>query len=187
MTTKIRQHSSFRKDSLLLLFSLLAFYVLGPSLDRIHGVWVSMSFALILILSSRMILDIRHVIRYFVYITISCVTYYFLNETQSWDLLLVGGIFESSALPVMICCLAMSFAGWLLLPDYSSRVIYSLVTLSLQIPVAFLVGSEFIQDYFHFLSKMFFYSEGYSGALAFWQFEWMVTYYLPIYFLARMK
>ena len=170
-------------NGLLLIFSLLCVYILAPDLDRRDGHLGSIAFALILILNSRIVWQAKFVWRYLVFIGIDLLTYFILFNDQPWDFLFSGGLFESSPAPIIICSLIMSLAGGLLLKSWPDRLKYFFITSGLQIPIAFFVGVPSIESFFSSLSDMLLSYHHYFGAWVVWQFEWMLIYYLPIYFL----
>lgn len=172
-----------RDNILLVIFSLLGIYVLAPDLDRHHGPLVSMAFALILILNSRP--QRKYWGRYAAFIGVDMLTYYILFSPEPWDSILKGGLYESSAWPLVVCSLIMSLAGGLLLKDNSARIKYFLVTSGLQVPIAIFVGTPPLEDALVELSKVLEYDHYYYGAWQAWQFEWMLTYYLAVYFYSR--
>lgn len=174
-----------RNNLILLFFSIIVIYFLAPTLDRRYGVLVSSSFALINILSSHIIIRKWRIVEYISYLFISIGTYYILFNDQPWDLLFGGGMFDSSAVPLIVCSIIMSFNGWLLLHGWKNRITYLIITLALQIPFAIIVGTNVIQKILFEFSDFLHYVEYYSGSWQVWQFEWMLTYYLPIYFLAH--
>lgn len=175
------------KDILVLIFSIAAIYFLAPILDHQQGVLVSLSFSLILILSSQIIWDRAHRIRYALYILIALWTYFLLFSEQPWESLTHNSQYESSALPLIVSSIIMSLNGWLLLSNRHERFIYTIVTLGLQIPIAIGIGSDSVQQLFALLSQSIHYQEHYALSVQLWQFEWMMTYYLPIYFLRHLK
>lgn len=172
-----------KKNVVILIFSLLSLYLLAPILERDMGMWVSFGFALVLILSSHVIMDRKHILKYILYILISMVTYYILFNDQPWDYFFDGGLFESSPIPLFFCSISMSLAGGLLLTSASDRVLYAAITLGVQIPIAIIIGEDLVQYLFHMISHNFHYQDDIIGNIQVWQLEWMVTYYLPIYFL----
>lgn len=172
-------------DWLLLIFSLVCIYILAPDLDRHHGLFVSTCFALILILNSRMILQAKFILRYVIFIAVDLLTYFMLFSDQPWDALFHGGLLESSPAPLIICSLIMSLAGGLLLKSWPDRYKYFLITSGLQIPIAIFVGTAPMESFLSFIANTLGYYHNYSGAWQAWQFEWMLTYYLPIYFLSK--
>ncbi len=170
-------------NGLLLIFSLICIYVLAPDLDRRHGPLVSIAFALILILNSRAVWQAKFVWRYLIFIAVDLLTYFILFNDQPWDFLFSGGLFESSPAPIIICSLIMSLAGGLLLKNWPDRLKYLLITSGLQIPIAIFVGSSLSVAVLNRMADTLGFYHDYFGAWQVWQFEWMLTYYLPIYFL----
>lgn len=170
-----------------IIFSLCALYFLAPTLDRGMGVMVSGTFALLNIYAARSFFGFKMHLRSFLYVLISVGTYYILFNDEPWEFFLYGGMFDSSALPLIVCSIIMSVAGWFLLTSWKSRAIYIILTLGLQIPVGMLIGTEKIQMLFEGMSRSIVYFENYPGSLQFWQFEWMLTYHLPFYFLSASE
>lgn len=175
---------SFRGRMLKMTASVAGLYLLAPTLDRRVGVLVSVAFALFNIIASRAQVDIRDWRRPLVYTGISVITYFILFNDQPWDFLFHGGMFDSSPAPLIVCCLIMSLAGGLLLKSWKNRALYALITLGLQVPVGLLIGTDGIQRLFTDLAAAVLYDRFYLESWAFWQFEWMLTYHLPFYFLA---
>lgn len=169
-----------------MVFSCVALYFLAPTLDRTMGGMISSAFALLNIYAARSFLSWRMHIRSFFYLLISVGTYYILFNDEPWQFFLYGGMFDSSALPLIVCSIIMTVAGWLLLRGWKARAVYIFITLGLQIPLGLLIGTEKIQELFSGMSRSIVYFEHYSGSLEFWQFEWMLTYHLPFYFLSRL-
>lgn len=169
----------------LFLLSLVCIYMLAPDLDRRHGLFVSTCFALILILNSRMIWHTRFIVRYVIFIAVDLLTYFILFNDQPWNALFHGGLFESSPAPLIVCSLMMSLAGGLLLKNWPDRLKYILITSGLQIPIAIFVGTAPVESLLSHLAKVLGFNQQYSGAWQAWQLEWMLTYYLPIYFLSK--
>lgn len=168
---------------MVLIFSLLGIYLLAPDLNRENGIFVSSSFALILILNSGVIWKTQFIVRYVLFILIDIFTYFILFNDQPWDFFLHGGLFESSPIPLIVCSIIMALAGGLLLKTKQDRIVYLIITLGLQVPIAMIVGTPFVENVLLKLSNILGYSHSYDGAWQAWQFEWMLTYYLPIYFL----
>ncbi len=165
----------------LLILSLIGIYILAPDLDRRHGPLVSTCFAFILILNSRIVWQPKFVLRYVVFIVIDLLTYFTLFNDQPWNYLFQGGLFESSPAPLIICSLIMSFAGGLLLRNWPDRVKYFLMTSGLQVPIAIFVGADPLESFLNRIADTLGFYHSYSGAWQAWQFEWMITYYFPIY------
>lgn len=175
-----------RKNNwLILIFSLIAIYVLAPDLDRRHGVLVSMAFAFILILNSGLLGSSRFIGRCLLFIGIDVSTYFILFNEQPWNFLFDAGLYDSSVAPLIVCSLIMSLAGGLLLRTWPDRVKYFLMTSGLQIPIALSVGTPLVESWLNQGSLLLGFDQNYSGAWQAWQFEWMLTYYLPIYFLSK--
>ncbi|MCB9772330.1 MAG: hypothetical protein H6754_07250 [Candidatus Omnitrophica bacterium] len=172
-------------DWILLIFSLVSIYILAPDLDRRHGFFVSTCFALILILSSRMILQTKFILRYIAFIAVDLFTYFILFNDQPWDILFNGGLFESSPAPLIICSFLMSLAGGLLLKNWPDRFKYFFITSGLQVPIAIFAGMPTVETLLSRVASSLGFYHNYSGAWQAWQFEWMLTYYLPIYFLSK--
>ncbi len=166
----------------LFIFSLMAIYFLAPDLDRRHGPLLSICFALILILNSAIVWQLKFILRYVIFIIIDLLTYFILFNDQPWNYLFHGGLFESSPAPLIVCSLIMSLAGGLLLRDWPDRIKYLLVTSGLQIPIAVFVGTPPMESLLNHLADILGFYNNYSGAWQAWQWEWMVTYYLPVYF-----
>lgn len=175
------------RDIVILIFSIVSIYFLAPILDRQMGVFVSISFALLLILSSKMSFDQLHLRKYALYILIAAGTYYILFNDQPWDFLTQGGIYESSALPLIVTSIIMSVNGWLLLTNRHERILYSIITLGIQIPIALAVSSPSVQSLFMDVSFQLNYHEHYALSIQLWQFEWMMNYFLGIYLLRHIK
>ncbi len=175
------------KDPVLLLFSILVIYFLAPSLDRNQAVFISTAFAVINILAARPTWDRPHRIRYLAYMFIAIVTYYILFNDQPWDMIFHGGLFESSPWPLIVCSLLMTINGWLLFDDWRQRRLYAFITLGIQVPVAIFIGGQYLQETFNGTAQALKFVEHYSGSWQVWQFEWMLTYYLPIFILKRLK
>ncbi len=175
------------RDIALLLFSIMVIYFLAPSLDRNQGIYVSTMFAIINICSARPLWDKPHRIKYLSYVFVSVVTYYILFNDEPWGMIFHGGLFESSPWPLIVCSLLMTFNGWLLFNNWRQRRLYALITLGIQIPIAIFIGSQYLQESFTGMSHGLKFVEHYSGSWQVWQFEWMLTYYLPIYALSRLK
>ncbi len=172
---------------MVLLISIFAIYLLAPSLDRHQGVFISTAFAIINIISSRPIWDHRNRIKYLDYLFIAIITYYILFNDEPWNTVFHSGLLESSPWPLLICSLMMTVNGWLLFNTWHQRKWYALITLGLQIPIALFIGGEYLQGAFSGLAHTFGFVEHYSGSWQFWQFEWMLAYYIPIYLLSRLK
>lgn len=174
---------------ILLIFSLISIYILSPDLDRRHGVLISVGFALILILNSGVTWRPQFILRYILFIGVDLLTYFMLFNDQPWDYLFHGGLFESSPAPLIVCSLIMSMAGGLLLKDWPDRFKYFLITSGLQVPIAIFAGTPLVESSLDRLADTLGFYQDYSGAWQAWQFEWMLTYYLPIYFfnLKRLK
>lgn len=172
---------------IILLLSIVGLYILAPSLDRENGPFVSLSFALILIVSSKMIWDRQHIVKYISFIVIDMITYFILYNDEPWDLLFHTGLWSNSAIPLIGCSIIMAFTGWLLIEKWNHRWIYVMITLGLQIPIGVFIGGVTLQELFGNMAHRIRFTEYYPGALQVWQFEWMLTYYLPIYFFARSK
>ncbi len=168
---------------LLFVFSLICIYILAPNLDRRQGLLVSSCFALVLILNSRIVLQTKFILRYFIFIGIDLLTYFILFDDRTWNYLFGGGLFESSPWPLIVCSLIMSMAGGLLLNTWSDRFKYFFITSGLQIPIAIFVGTPGMVFFLNRMSDVLGFHHDYFGAWQAWQFEWMLTYYLPIYFL----
>ena len=167
----------------MLIFSLICIYFLAPDLDRRHGFFVSMAFSAILILNSGWLGSRRFIWRYLLFVGIDVLTYFILFNEQPWDFLFHAGLYDSSIAPLVFCSLIMSLAGGLLLRTWPERIKYFCITSGLQILIAFFVGTPVMESWLNrFAAWCGFYSN-YSGAWQAWQFEWMLTYYLPIYFL----
>jgi hypothetical protein len=175
------------RQYLILILSLLGIYILAPDLDRQNGPLVSTCFALILILNSGIVWQPKYFIRYLCFIPIDIFTYYILFNDQPWDYLLHGGLFESSPIPIIFCSIIMSLAGGLLLKTKQDRIKYFIITLGLQIPIAIFAGTAFVEGLLLNLSDILEYTHSYHGAWQAWQFEWMMTYYLPMYFLGLRR
>ena len=165
------------------ILSLMAIYFLAPDLDRRHGPFVSICFALILILNSRIIWQPKFVLRYVIFIVIDLLTYFILFNDQPWNYLFHGGLFESSPAPLIVCSLIMSLAVGLLLKNWPDRVKYFLITSGLQIPIAIFVGTAPLESFLTRIADTLGFYHSYSGAWQAWQFEWMLTYFMPMYFL----
>ena len=177
----------FRRGNILrMMVTVGCLYLLAPSLDRRVGFMVSLAFALLNIFAARLLVDFKHWFRAFAYIGISVLTYFILFNDQPWDFLFQAGMFDSSPLPLVACSLIMTLAGWLLLKGWKAKLLYLFITLGVQIPIGCLVGAAQTQDLFTDLSKALHYSNFYLDSWAFWQFEWMLTYHLPFYFLSRI-
>jgi hypothetical protein len=110
-----------------------------------------------------------------------------LYNDQPWDFLFHTGIWANSAAPLIGCSVIMAFAGWLLIEKWSHRWLYIFITLGIQIPIGLFVGEDLIQGIFENLAHFIKFKDYYPVSLQFWQFEWMLNYYLPIYFFARSK
>lgn len=169
-------------DWALLCFSLGCIYFLAPDLNRAHGVAVSSAFALLLILNSGVTARPGFMYRSAAFFSIDVLTYYMLFDDQPWDLLFHGGLFETSAAPLIICSVIMSLAGWILLESWRQRWIYLGITCGLQIPIAIFAGTPAVEKALQIISDLMGYHHDYSGAWQAWQLEWMLTYYLPVYF-----
>lgn len=170
---------------LILIFSLVSIYFLAPDLDRRHGVFVSLAFASILILTSGLLGSSRFIGRCLLFIGIDVSTYFILFNEQPWDFLFHAGLYDSSVAPLIFCSLIMSLAGGLLLRTWPDRVKYFLITSGLQIPIALCAGTPLLESWLNRLAAGLGFYQNYSGAWQAWQFEWMLTYYLPIYFLSK--
>ena len=185
--TKIRNFKIKKPDYALLGFSVVALYLLAPALDRAQGILLSLAFGLVQILSSRR--EPARRFRYAAYILIAVGSHLLLFAERLWDLILRGGVLESSLLPFIVSSVIMSWAGGLLLAEPRQRYWYWGITLGLQLPVAMLVGTEGMQDLLTEIAQVLgynkSYSENYPAALQAWQFGWMLTYYLPVFFLSR--
>ena len=173
------------KNLFILILSLTGLYLLAPSLDPDKGLFLSLSYGLILIVSSKIVFDRVHLIKYAAFIGIDTLTYFILFNDQPWDFLFHSGIWASSAAPLIGCSVIMSFAGWLLIEQRSHRWLYIIITLGLQVPVGLFIGGDMLQDLFANVAQILRMTQDYPEALQIWQFEWMLTYYLPIYFFAR--
>ncbi len=179
---------AFKFPSLYLpIFSIVVIYFLAPSLDRRQGVLVSLTFALLLILSSRVIIDARHLFKYLFYAGVSIYTYHILFDDEPWNSFFKAGLFDSTAAPLIYSSIMMTLNGALILHCNRDRVIYALITLGLQVPFVFLIGTDMVQSVFSSFAHRLHYNEDYAGYLQVWQFEWMLTYYLPIYILNHRK
>ncbi len=172
-------------DWLLFIFSLVCIYILAPDLDRRHGLWVSSCFALILILNSRIVYELKFLWRYFIFFGIDLLTYFILFDDRPWNYLFGSGLFDSSPFPLIICSLIMSAAGGILLRTWPKRLEYFLITSGLQIPIAIFVGTPFFVSFFNRMADSLGFYHDYFGAWQAWQFEWMLTYYIPMYFLNK--
>lgn len=168
---------------LMLIFSLICIYLLAPDLDRRHGILVSTAFAAILIFNSGLVASGRFFWRCLLFIAIDVLTYFILFNEQPWDFLFHAGLYDSSVAPLVFCSLIMSLAGGLLLRTWPDRLKYFCVTSGLQIPLAFFVGTPAVEAWLNRLAALLGFYPNYSGVWQAWQFEWMLTYYLPIYFL----
>lgn len=169
----------------MLIFSLISIYVLAPDLDRRHGIFVSSAFAVILILNSGLLASRRFFWRCLLFIGIDILTYFILFNEQPWDFLFHSGLYDSSIAPLVFCSLIMSLAGGLLLRTWPDRLKYFCVTAGLQIPLAFFVGIPVVEFWLNRFAALLGFYPNYLGAWQVWQFEWMLTYYLPIYFLSN--
>lgn len=127
------------------ILSLLGIYILAPDLNRHNGPLVSSCFALILILNSTILGRPGYLVRCVVFILVDILTYFILFNDQPWDFFLRGGLFESSPIPLIVCSMIMAVAGGLLLKTQLQRIKYLLITLGLQIPIAILVGTPFVE------------------------------------------
>jgi hypothetical protein len=175
------------KDAALLLGSITIIYFLAPSLDHSKAVLISAIFAIVNILSSKPIWERSQSLKYLIYVAVAIGTYYVLFNDEPWNMLFKGGLFESSPWPLIICSLLMTANGWLLFSNWKQRRLYALITLGIQVPVAILVGGDFLQATFTSAADVFKFTEQYSGSWQVWQFEWMLTYYLPIFALSRIN
>ena len=171
-------------DSSRLILSIITIYFLAPSADRCLAVLISGGFAVLNIFVSDPIFKPRQVVKYVLYIGISIFTYHILLSDWPWNLSF-GGLLDSSLAPLMTCSLIMTLAGWLLLPTHKMRMLYVVITLGVQAPLAFFVGTETLEFLFSDLARSFYYVDNYSGSWQFWQFQWMLTYHLPFFFLPR--
>lgn len=162
-------------------------YLLAPSLDRRVGFMISLAFALLNIFAARLLVDFRHWHRATAYIFLSVSTYFLLFSNEPWDFLFQAGMFDASPVPLVICSLVMTLAGWLLLKGWKARILYFFITLGIQIPIGFLVGISQTQSLFADFSNLLGYSDFYLDSWAFWQLEWMINYHLPFYFLSRLE
>lgn len=177
----------FQRENILLMIGTTGcLYLLAPSLDRRVGVMISLAFALLNIFAARLLIDFKHWVRALSYIGISVGTYFILFNDQPWDFLFQAGMFDASPLPLVVCSLMMTFAGWLLLKGWKAKIFYMLITLGVQIPIGLLVGAAQTQMLFTDMSSILSYSDFYLDSWAFWQLEWMITYHLPFYFLAHL-
>jgi len=167
--------------------SIIALYLLAPSLDASRGVFISTAFALINILSSRIVPRKHQHGRAALYTAVSVVTYFILFNDQPWDFLFGGGAYQESPLPLAVCSLIMTVNGWLLLPGWRERRIYVMITLGLQIPIGLVIGTDLLQGVLGRTAELLQYRHRYSGVWEAWQFEWMLTYYLPVFFLNRIR
>ena len=174
-------NKSIRNNWLLLIFSLVCIYLLSPDLDRRHGPLVSLCFALIFILNSRISGQPNFVLRYFLFIIIDQLTYFILFNDQPWDYLFHAGLYASSPVPLIVCSLIMSLAGGLLLNNWKDRVKYFLVTSGVQIPIACFAASGLAVDLLNRLANSTGFDQDYAGVWQAWQLEWMLTYYLALY------
>ncbi|MCC6759216.1 MAG: hypothetical protein IT395_06295 [Candidatus Omnitrophica bacterium] len=182
------KNEDFRKwDIMRMIVTVSCLYLLAPNLDRRVGFMISLAFALLNIFAARLLIDMKHWGRATAYIAISIVTYYILFSDQPWNFLHQGGIFDASPLPLIVCSVIMTLAGWLLLKGWRAKFDYVLITLGLQIPIGLFVGGGQIQHLFSDLSLAFHYDNLYLDSWAIWQFEWMATYHLPLYFLSHIQ
>lgn len=170
-----------------LFLSILGLYFLATSLDLEENLVVSTWFAVIVISAGEVVWDRAHLLRYAGYLCVANVTYYFLFKKQPWDFLSHGGSYDATILPVVVCSVGMTLAGWLLLKSRRRRFIYTVLTLGLQLPLAWMLGSDFVQVFLGHLSRSLHYQEYYAGSLQAWQFSWMLTYYLPFYIFSLLK
>ena len=175
------------KETILLLLSVFAIYLLAPSLDRHEGIFISTAFAIVNILGSKPFKNNKCLIRYLSYILISILTYFILFNDEPWNMIFHRGLYESSPWPLLICSLMMSVNGWILFDSWHQRKWYAFITLGMQIPIALFIGGEYLQHLFSGAAHSFHLIERYSGSWQVWQFEWMLSYYLPIFILSRMK
>lgn len=178
----------FKKwDIMRMILTVSCLYLLAPNLDRRVGFMISLAFALLNIFAARLLIDRKHWLRATAYIVISVSTYFILFSDQPWNFFFQAGIFDASPVPLVVCSIIMTFAGWLLLKTWRARMDYVLITLGFQIPIGLFVGGGQIQHLFADLSTAFHYDNLYLDSWAIWQFEWMVTYHLPLYFLSHMR
>ena len=179
---------AFKPQNLfILILSIMGLYLLAPNLGPDNGLLLSLSYGLILIVSSRVIWDRIHLIKYAVFLGIDALSYFMLFNDQPWDFLFGTGVWAASAAPLIGCSVIMSFAGWLLIKEWRHRWWYLGITLGLQIPIGLFIGGDMLQGFFESVGHMLRMKGSYPDALQIWQFEWMLTYYLPIYFFARSK
>ena len=171
----------------LLIFSIVCIYLLAPTLDKQMGMLVSAAFATTMILSSKIYWDAKHIIKYVVYISVAMLCYYILFNDQPWEFLTKEGEYDSSALPLIVTSVMMSINGWLLLSGRHDRIVYTVVTLGIQIPLALTISSDCVQHVLMHASEQLQYKDNYAVSLQTWQFLWMMNYYLPIYFLKHLK
>ncbi len=177
----------FQRENILLMIGTTGcLYLLAPSLDRRVGFMISLAFALLNIFAARLLIDFKHWLRATAYIMISAGTYFILFNDQPWDFLFQVGMFDASPLPLVICSSIMTLAGWLLLKGWKAKILYLLITLGVQIPIGLLVGAAQTQSLFANFANLLSYSDFYLDSWAFWQFEWMVNYHLPFYFLSHL-
>lgn len=168
---------------LLLLFSLGVIYFLAPSLDRNQALLVSIVFALLLILSSGVVIDRVHIIRYLIYVFVDIGTYHILFSDEPWNTVFKAGLFDASAAPLIVASILMTINGFLIIKGRANRLIYAVLTLGVQIPVVFIIGEDRFQGVLTYIGQCLNYKGAYASYLQVWQLEWMLTYYLPIFFL----
>lgn len=178
---------SFDKNKFLLAASVLLIYVMSPLIGYRYEVAVSMIFGMLVILASCPRWDVKHIRKYIIFLVLIVLARHSLCCWQPWVVLFDHGLYESSPLPFLIVFAVSSLMGWLLLERWRNRFKYAFITMGIQMMLYLILMNDVMEPVLlkfpHFLG-----SRGeYPGIWEAWQFEWMLVYYLPIYFLSRSE
>lgn len=175
----------FNSDAFLLIISVFLIYLMSPLIGYRYEVGVSAIFGLLLIFSSCPRRSLKHMIKYAAFLILIILARHSLCCWQPWIVLFDHGLYESSALPPMIVSLAVSLSGWLLLNDWNKRLRYLVITFGIQLILYAALINDLVDPSIVRLPHIFLQPE-YPGIWEAWQFEWMMVYYLSIYFLSRL-
>lgn len=173
------------KDKILLAVSLFIIYLISPLIGFRYEVGVSFIFGILVVLASSPVWNIRYILKYIFFLVMIVLTRHSLCCWQPWNFLFDHGLYEPSAWPFVVISAVSSLMGWFLLDRWKHRMLYFFITMGIQMVLFLLLMNDLIDPVLVKFPHVILSKGEYPSIWEAWQFEWMLVYYLPIYFLSR--
>ncbi|HEX9780990.1 MAG TPA: hypothetical protein VGB20_07240 [bacterium] len=178
--------SAARRARIRLWASLAALYALPYGWNVWGSVLVGAGFALIVLASAGIRRDAPHLVQAAVYLAVSTLTYRALFQDEVWAWLPWKEVL-TSPFSFITASVVMAASGAMLLLPPAFRARYWLATVPLHAVIALSIAWDPLDAAFTAAGKLLGYRDQYTGSFQTWQFIWLLTYFLPVFFWCRPR